>query len=136
MAVDVDLRTKLVSIINDASVPVEQGKITDTRGKPRVWLRRAGGATDIFLGGQKGLTETRFDVEVHGDDIGAVQGLADSIRAHHGDGGLNGFAGTLGTSEVLGVFVEDHADDYEPKGFAENDAGTHVAALDVNIIQG
>lgn len=135
MAVDVDLRSKIVTILNNAAIPVEQGKITDTRGEPRVWLRRANSSTDVFMSGGAGLTETRFDVEVHGSDIAEVQTLADSIKALHTAGGLNGLAGTLGASEVLGVFVEDHADDYEPRGVLDSDEGMHVAALDVLVIQ-
>lgn len=135
MAVDEDLRTKLATIINDATIPIEEGKVSDTRARTRVWYRRANSNTDVFIGGNAGLTETRFDIEVHGENIATVQTLAASIKALHSAGGLNGLSGAFGSSSVLGIFVEDHSDDYEPKGGFETDTGLHVCSLDVQVIE-
>lgn len=137
MALDEDLRSAIVTIVG-GSVPVQQGKVEDTAVQPRVWFRRANAFTDLFIGGGAGLTETFYDIEVHGTSLSGVQTLADSIKALYSAStpGLNGRSGTFGSSTILGCFVEDHADDYEPKGGFDSDIGMHVAALQVHIIQG
>lgn len=67
-----------------------------------------------------------FDVEIYGDDLGEVEAIADAIKA------LGPYRGAFGAGAVNGFFVEDHSDDYIPRGNLA-DAGLHLAALNVEV---
>ncbi len=127
-----NLRTELVQIVGN-DVPVEQGKISEeTEADPRVFYGRVSEQAEVFVGGQGGLGEAHFTVEIFGTDVAEVQDMAGRIRALAGDNGLNGKHGYFGLDEVLGVYVTDQDDDYEYRGM-DADEGWHAAALDVQI---
>ncbi len=57
---------------------------------------------------------------VSGTTLTVSRGYASTTPASHSSGanvtvsGLNGYRGAMGNSTVLGMFVEDHSDDYVP----------------------
>jgi hypothetical protein len=94
---------------------------------PRMHFARSSFSEEVDLNAEGGLTEQQFDLEVISDDLDEAQDIAHATRKF-----LNGKRGTFGTQTVQGVFVEDHNDDYIPKGVASEEA-YHVAALAVTI---
>lgn len=94
---------------------------------PRIHFARSSFSEEVDLSGDGGLTEQQFDLEVISDDLDESQDIAHAARKF-----LNGKRGTFGTQTVQGVFVEDHNDDYIPKGVVSEEA-YHVAALAVTI---
>src|SRR5438128_874585 len=118
--IDTDLYTKLASLVN---VPVQQNVIAETTGFDRVWYQRRGAATDVDLLGNQLLTNTEFDVECVSIDIDTAESLASTVKT-----ALNGFFGLMGSTHVLGCFVEDQQDDYQTMS-NDADTGEHVAAL-------
>lgn len=68
-----------------------------------------------------------FDVEVISRDIDQCQLIASLIRSK-----LDCYRGTFDDGTVQAVFVEDHNDDYIPRG-TYADEGVHVAAMSVQI---
>lgn len=109
---------------------VEEAKVSEFQGQTRVWFQRSGEKTERHLDGSAGLTTTEFDVEVHSTDISTSQDLADALKA-----GLDAYYGTMGAQAVDGIFVEDHDDNYVPKGLM-GDAGFFVPALKVTVMHG
>ena len=127
--IDEDFRTALVSLL-PAGTTIEKGTISDERPTTRVYYQRSQANQDTHLNGDQGLTTTVFDVEVAAlADDATAQSLAGTIKA-----ALNGSRGVMGaSSSALGVFVADHADDYQPRG-VDADDGYCVAAFQVSVI--
>jgi hypothetical protein len=115
--------------VNDATIPVEKDKISEEQPTRRVWFGRTNDNSDLFLNASAGLTETVFDVEVATlEDDSETQTLANTLKA-----GLNGFQGTVGSTSFLGVFVQDHSDDYEAR-LLDDDQGYYVATFQARAI--
>jgi hypothetical protein len=94
---------------------------------PRIWYGRSGSNEDVDLAGAGGLVEDTFDVEVISDDLDEAQDIAMVVKRF-----LNGKRGTFGGGSVQGIFVQDHNDDYIPRGISD-ESGLNVAALSVSI---
>lgn len=127
MSLDVDLQAKLTSLAGSA--PVQQNYSSVDKTEPRVWYQRRTGNTDLLLSGAGAtITEAVYEIEVNALDPDAGAALSDTITT-----AMNGFRGTMGGSHVLGVFVEDAADDYQPRGL-DLDDGYHVFAANLRVI--
>ena len=129
--IDEDFRTALVGLL-PSGTPIEKGVIGDEQTPTRVYYQRSSGNQDVYLDGAPGLTTTVFDVEAAAlaDDT-TVQSLMATIKTMHGYP-ANGVALTHGTSSILGIFVADHADDYQPRG-VDADDGYVVAAVQISV---
>lgn len=96
---------------------------------PRIWYRKALHVDEPQLDGSDAQhTETTFDVEILTEDPDELDTLTDAVRTR-----FNGAVGTFGSRSVLGVFVDDHDEDYVPYGDGADD-GTLIAALSVLVI--
>lgn len=69
----------------------------------------------------------RYTAEAIADTETEADAIADLIRA------IDGASGTFGGRTVQAVFVDDQADDYEPKGIG-SDLGYHIAAVSIEVI--
>ncbi len=110
------------------SAPVQQNYMSTDQAQPRVWYQRKQGDTHVLLSGSPYQSEVLFEVEVDGLDPDVAAGIATTIQDR-----MNGFFGIMGQTRVLGAFVEDAADDYQPRGINTDD-GYHVFAFGVRII--
>lgn len=131
-AIDVDLRSWLLA---DAAIAAATANQVHKSHAPE----SASGTYVIYL--RRGLDHERttdqqpgaaafreyFDVEIYGDTVAAVETVAGLLRAK------DCTVGTFGERTVQAVFVEDHSDDYVPKG---NDADEIIAfaALQLEIV--
>jgi hypothetical protein len=107
---------------------VEQNTIRQDAPSPRIWYQRNQQSEDLDVDGTGGLVESTWDIEVHSESPdGQSLDIADVLKAR-----LHGHKGAFGDQSVQGVFVEDHDDDYLPKGVASED-GLYVAALSAKI---
>ena len=97
---------------------------------PYVWFGRTGTEDIRTLDASAGLApfSEAFDVEAISDDLSESQTLALAIKSR-----LNNYRGTFDDSTVKGIFVEDHNDDYMPRGVM-SDEGFAVAAMRCEII--
>jgi predicted exporter len=110
--------------------PVEQGKISaDKTPSTAVYFSRAPSTQHMFLGGEAGLWDSNFDVEVYGSDIDAVETLATNLIV-----ACQGFTGAMGQTTVLAMFVSDHAEDYVSKVEMNTDSGLNVSHFALEII--
>lgn len=125
--IDIALLNKIKTL---TLLPVEQGKIDFDKPGSRVWFQRSSSNTDLFCNGKPSMFDDVFMVEVITEDIDATQLQADKIKA-----GLNGFRGVLFGEfrYILGMFVSDAADEYEPKNLSA-DEGFFVQAFEVRIL--
>ncbi len=136
MSLDVDFAAKLNLILAGAgyaAVPVQQNYVSGDKTQPRVWYQRQAGNRNVFLDGTSADMETSYAVEVNGLDPDVADAIADTITAGAAAGGLNGFRGQMLGTIVLGAFVEDASDDYQPRGL-QGDDGYHVFAFTVRIL--
>jgi len=135
MSIGEDLRT---FIIEDAGVLallanaadwgiVEQNNISEDAPQPRIWFTRSGDETELDQDGTSGLVHSRFDLEVMALDIDVALDLTAVIKT-----ALHGYRGTFGSGFALGIFVEDHDDDYLYRGL-DADEGLNVSALRILI---
>ena len=145
--IDEDFLYKLQAIsqtVYPDGVAIEKGDISTERMPTRIYFDRSDSEQDLMLNGDQGLTTTVFNVEVasltidtttpNGDAI--VQPLTKTLKDV-----LNGFRGAFGSNAAdtnyhsvsLGMFVSDHADDYQPRG-VDADDGYFVAAFQVKIV--
>lgn len=106
---------------------VEQNKIRQEAPQPRIWFQRDSETEETDLSGTGGLVESRWNVEVHTEEDDKRFDIADAIKRR-----LNGYYGTFGGRTVQGIFIEDHDDDYFPRGVGAED-GLYVAALTATI---
>lgn len=125
--IDVSFETFLKTLTD---FPVQQDVISEAITEDRVWFRRSEANTELFLGGQHGLTTTIFDVEVMSLDIDSAQAEGAAIQA-----GLHGYLGTMGSDLVLLAECHDQEDDYLAKNMGD-DTGLHIVAFAAEIIQG
>ena len=107
-----------------------QGHVPQAVTVPYVWFGRAN--TDPLrtldsAAGQAPFVES-FDVEAISDDLDEAQTLASALKAR-----LECHRGTFDDSTVKGIFVEDHNDEYIPRGIASDEV-FHVAAMRCEII--
>lgn len=108
---------------------VHQNSIPETITMPRVWYTRASSVEEVDNDGVGGLTESSWDIECHAEDLDDALNLADNVKSL-----LNGTKGSFGDDTVQGIFVEDHDDDYLPKGLGEDDdSHIHVASISAQI---
>lgn len=122
--------TGVAALFDDVNAEhvVEQGALVQNAPSPRIWYQRTGQETDLDLSGDAGLTESYWDVECYSEDQDESLDVASQVKSK-----LHGMYGAFGADRVKGVFVEDHDDDYEPKGDASEE-GLYVAALSVRIL--
>jgi hypothetical protein len=110
-------------------VPVEQNKIAeDYSNSPAIYIHRRPSQQEVFLDGTQSIAETNFDVEIYGEDIDAVEALADTLKPQ-----LNGQQGQMGLTMVNGMFVSDHEGNYESKIQLNTDEGLHVSTFALQI---
>lgn len=95
--------------------------------KPFIWYRRSNENTPLTMDGAAGIHRVEFDVECITTDPVTSESLADKVKTR-----LNGASGAFGSSTVQGAFVNDHLDDYLPKGVG-GDSGLIAAAFNVLI---
>lgn len=96
---------------------------------PRVYIQQSSYTDDDMLySGADGMPNTSFDVEVIDEDITDCLSISQTIRK-----ALKGYHGAFGSTWALGVFVEDHDDNYIPKGI-DTDENFNVSALSVTIM--
>ncbi len=106
---------------------VEQNSYPQNPPDPRIWYRRAQEETDRYLDGTPMVSDSVWDVEVIGTGDDTVLDLVDVVRT-----ALDGHSGTVGTRTVQGIFCEDHADEYIPRGVGDEEGFT-VAALRLRV---
>lgn len=129
MQIDLDL-TQQLQFLTFSQYPVEQNKIAeDYSVAPAIMFVRRNQVQDLFLGGQTGLNESEYDIEIYGTDIDAVDAAAELLRTP-----LNGFSGNMGLTFVYAAFVTDHSDDYTPKVELQTDEGLHVQTFALRLI--
>jgi len=121
--------TALLAVFSDAAAPqsMQQAGNPESPAHPRIWYGRTGASEEVDLAGDGGLTEEHFDLEVISDDLDEAQHIASVVKRF-----LNGKRGTFGTQTVQGVFVNDHNDDYIPRGISD-ESGLNVAAISITI---
>lgn len=133
--IEEDLYTFLTGVPAAAGVPVEKGKVGATQGGTRVYFQRDDGSTDVLLSGAPGMTEDLFSVEVGSLTQATTRAIVEGLKAALNGYPANGYTtSSFPNNVVLGVFVSDHADDYEYKGF-KADEGFYLAALQVQILR-
>lgn len=96
---------------------------------PRIWIGRSGGESDVLQSGSLAIETINLDLEVCSLDIDEAFALAETLKTL-----LRGYHGAIGDSWALGVFVDDHDDQYLPKN--DTDKGFHICSLSVSIIEG
>lgn len=121
--IDEDFRTYLVAQSIPNGTPVEKGKISMEQATTRVLFQRAEENDDLFLNGSNGLQTVIFDVECGARDEATAQNMASTLKT-----ALNGHQGALGNSAALGIFVEDHSDEYQPM-MLDSDEGYDIATF-------
>lgn len=110
---------------------VQENKIDFDQSLPWIWFKRASTIQERFLGGAtRNLFTTEFDVEVISADIDGVQSMADTIKT-----ALQNIspASVVGSTYCMGIFVNEHTDDYISKVILNNDTGLHRATFSVRI---
>lgn len=95
---------------------------------PYLWLARAGADLERTLDQAQGAEpfETRYDVEAISDDPQELETLAQAVRA------LDCAKGVCGSGTMQLLLVEDHTDDYVPKGVF-SDEGLDVASFAITV---
>jgi hypothetical protein len=107
---------------------VHQGFVPETTKGDYVWFSRsASEPLRVLASGAIDPLSVRFDVEAISDDLDRAQALAAAIRSK-----CDAYRGTFGDSTTQGIFVEDHNDDYTPRGVFSDDV-LHVASMSVEI---
>lgn len=74
-----------------------------------------------------------FDLECWGRDLGEVQELATAVRRRLHRYGIGSRGNQFGDGTVQVINVQDHEDDYVPRGGYE-DRPLHVASFDVEVV--
>lgn len=114
--------------VNDTvSGRVHQNVVPQGSVFPHIWIGRTEQEKPRTNDKAGGITRARFDVECKGGGAGASIELADKVKDR-----IDNYQGAFGNSRAQGIFVEDHDDDYIPKG-GGLDEGIHSADLDVLI---
>lgn len=109
---------------------VHQSVVPESLTMPRIWYTRAASFEDVDFDGIGGLVDESWDIECHALSLDEAQDLSALVKPL-----FNGKRGTFGTDTIGGSFVEDHDDDYLPKGIGEDDdSHIHVAAISLQIL--
>jgi len=118
-----------VAIAAAVGTHVHVGSVPQPTEPPYIWIGRAGVGTERTLDQAQGTVpdEERWDLEVWSNDCGEVQDIADLVLA------LDCAKGTFGDGTIQLLIVEDHADDYVPKG-NYGDEGYDLAALQITVL--
>lgn len=133
--IDVELRTYLTTHAGVlAELPnatnagaIQQNTIDQDSPTTRIWFQRSGNETE--LGNNSSLLEeSTFDLECMSLDIDEAQDIAKAVKT-----ALHGHQGILSTTFAHLIEVQDHQDDYQPRG-QYADEGLHVASLFVRIL--
>ena len=130
-----DVATRLRTfLLTDATISqmvgeqVHQGFVPENTAGDYIWFSRAAvEPLRVLASGAIDPLSVRFDVEAISEDIDRSQSLAAAIRSK-----CDAYRGTFGDSTTQGIFVEDHNDDYTPRGVFSDDV-LHVAALSVEV---
>lgn len=130
-----DLRSFLLSstgvtaAVANSTTPgvIEQNTIREYAPSPRIWYQRRNENEDLDLGGTGGIIESNWDIECHSEDPDEPFTIAAAVKS-----ALHGHRGTFGSGSVQGVFVEDHDDDYIPKGVGSEE-GLYVASFSARL---
>lgn len=125
MSLDVDLQSELATL---SGVATQENKTDEDHSQPNVVWIRNDAQQDVWLNGTAGLNESNYTVTVYGLDIDATASIADTMKAS-----LNGFSGIMGSTQVLGCFVSQAADDYIPKEL-DADEGLHQFSFNIQIL--
>lgn len=127
MSLDTDLQAYVTF---NAQCKMEMNKISEqTSVTPNVFYCRAPSHQDLLLSGSPSFSEENYDVEVYGEDIDAVESLAQTLINL-----LHGYRGNIGLTYCHAVMVSDHAQDYQSKVLMNTDAGLHVSTFSLQII--
>lgn len=125
------LRTHLVTDSAIAALVgenVHQGNVPQSIDGDYIWFGRSGvESLRVLAAGAIDPLAVRFDVEAISHDLDRCQQIASAIRTR-----CDAYRGTFADTTVQGIFVEDHSDDYIPRGVFSDD-GPHVAAMNVEI---
>ena len=125
------LRTFLLTdtaIANQVGERIHQGQVPESSDGDYIWYSRAAiEPLRVLASGVLDPLSVRFDVECISDDLDQSQVLAAAVRAK-----CDAYRGTFADTTVQGIFVDDHNDDYTPRGVF-SDEGAHVAALQLEI---
>ena len=107
---------------------VHVGSVPQEIEPPYIYLQRARATHERTLGQGQGETpfEEQWDVEVIVDDPTKLETLAAAIR------GVDCARGTFGAGRMQGLFLDDQADDYIPKGVF-SDAGLDTVAWSATV---
>lgn len=108
---------------------IHQNNVPETLVLPRVWYTRAASFKEVDNDGIGSLTDSSWDIECQALTLDAALDVADAVKDL-----LNGKKGAFGDDTVQGIFVEDHDDEYLPKGLGEDDDNhIHVASISAQI---
>jgi hypothetical protein len=126
---------KLVGVrIHENKVPMQfaNGVWKPIHGKQSyIWFAYAGGESERTLGQTAGaLFRYRFDLECIASELRPARQLSAAVFARL-DSVVKGT--TFVTQTVQGIFCEDQADDYVPKGVL-GDTGMHICSMLVEVI--
>lgn len=101
----------VAALVEDRIYPVERDQAA---ALPAIVLRRITGVRDHAYDGQTGLVDSRFDVDVYASDVAGglsasetANAAADAARK-----ALAGYRGTIGTTRIGGIFINDERMDF------------------------
>lgn len=86
---------------------------------PCITYRRATGGHMHHLDNAQGYAQPIFEIDVWGPDSEVVENVGEQVRLK-----LQGFSGTMGTTDVGGVTLDDEQDFYIPSDIGD-DIGVH-----------
>ena len=121
--------TAVKAVLTDYAKPgvVEQSVYRENAPSPRIWFIRDNENQELDLSNDGGLVESQWTLECHSTSDATSISIADAIkRAFHG------YIGSFGGRTAKSVKLEDHDDDYMPRGDASEN-GLAVAALRMTI---
>lgn len=133
MSFGADLRAWLIAqpaVRAIAARRVHQNRAPESYAGPYVWFaRRSIDQQDTTLDQEPGeiAYRQRFDLEAIADTTGDAMQLAAALQQ------LHTYRGAFGAGTVQGVFIEDQADDYTPRGLMADEA-LDFGALDLLVI--
>lgn len=107
---------------------VELDRIPEQPPRPRVWMRCRRRYEELDLSGVGGTEETDWDLEIISTSNSSRDSIVSAIKER-----LHGHIGTMGTRKVQWIAVEDHDDDYMPRGLA-GDEDFYYSALSLTIV--
>jgi hypothetical protein len=116
------IRTYLLTqtdLTNLISTRIYLTRIPDNGTYPCITFRRISSGRQHDLDGAAGYAESNFEFEVWSDDSEEVEDVCEELRQ-----ALQGFRGTMGTTAVKRVTLEDEQDFYHPP-ISGDDVGVH-----------